>query len=188
MNRVSFDQEVAVAKELRDKYGLRRKPTFAIIWILLTLAGVSLLIWLIVDRFNLERVPWSQAFAAILSLGIAIVAYRQWIAARYEISIDKYYDRLDVANRRLELLYPDDANHKKIMHVFAQLDKLEYVIIKYELGYISPLLARRAILDFTGHSKTPGFCALASRWVVEGSYLSKTQEIVLLICREQNGN
>jgi hypothetical protein len=93
-----------------------------------------------------------QVAAVVIGFG---VAFYQWRLARYEASLEKYYDRLDIANRRLNTLIeqawsnkPDPKefdvydNPPKVgvslfdMWVFAELDNLEYVIQKYRRGYI----------------------------------------------------
>lgn len=170
-------------KQLEQQFDLFNTPQiFGIIKVLLIVAFVSFITWLVVITFNLEKVDWTQAFGSILSLGVAIEVYRQWIAARHEISIDKYYDRIDSVNERMEVL--PDAN-KELMHTFAELDKLEYVLVKYELGYIPPTLALRAILNFKGHCKDlKGFHGRASTWVNKAAYLYITKNVVNTICND----
>jgi hypothetical protein len=172
------------AEEKLEQYGFKRTSFISeLAGVALFLALVSGLIWIVVKVFSLAPVPWSQAFTAILSLGIASIAYLQWRAARQEISIDKYYDRLEVANKRLEALEakptPED------MYTFSELDKLEYVIVKYEHGYISPLLALRALKNFHGVCLDhEGFRERASRWVTKASYGEITRRVVKAICED----
>jgi hypothetical protein len=101
----------------------------------------------------------------ILILGF-VFGYVQWIMARYEASLDRFYDRLDVANRRLGTMVeqawnranPVDmagfdvyANPPRVgvglfdMWVFAELDNLEYIIEKYKWGFITAAQACRAL-------------------------------------------
>lgn len=127
-------------EEQLKQYEFSRKSS--VVELAMILLFLPFIVWIIVDTLAPERVPWSQAFTAILSLAVAI-AYRQWRGARHEISIDKYYDRMETANKRLEVLETDKPAAED-MHVFAELDKLEYVIVKYEYGYISPVLALRS--------------------------------------------
>lgn len=183
LSRYFVDKEVFDAAETLEQYGFPRKSAIKeIAAIVLFLAIVSLVIWLVVRRFGFERVAWSQAFSAILSLAVAIIAYRQWRAARHEISIDKYYDRLEVANKRLEALDTDKPTADD-MHVFAELDKLEYVIAKYEYGYMSPVLALRALNNFKGICMDRrGFRGRASEWVNKASYRPITRLIVNKVC------
>jgi hypothetical protein len=82
---------------------------------------------------------------AVLALGAFIVGYHQWRAARRETSMDRFYDRLEIANDRLAALEGIDAFH---MYVYSELDNLEYVIEKYRLGYMSPEQALRGLRTF----------------------------------------
>ena len=173
----------AIAAEVQlEQYGFHKKHRIVELAIIgLILAGVSLITWAIVVCLEFQRVAWSNAFTAILSLGIAIIAYRQWHAARQEISIDKYYDRLDVANKRLEVL--TDKPSPEDMHAFAELDKLEYVIAKYEYGYMPSILALRALNNFKGLCRDrKGFREKASCWVNKASYRDVTRRVVMSVC------
>jgi hypothetical protein len=178
-------REMLEAEEQLKQYKFKRKSSIVeLAAILLFLAFVSVVIWIVVEMFDLERVSWSQAFTAILSLGIAIIAYRQWRGARHEISIDKYYDRLESANKRLEVLETDKPTAED-MHAFAELDKLEYVIVKYEYGYISPVLALRALKNFHGLCiDRKGFSEKASHWVHQASYREITRRVAKAVCEE----
>jgi len=178
-------RETLQAEEQLKQYKFSRKSSVVeLAMILLFLAFVSVIVWIIVEILDLERVQWSQAFTAILSLGVAIIAYRQWRGARHEISIDKYYDRLETANKRLEVLKIDKPAAED-MHVFAELDKLEYVIVKYEYGYISPVLALRALKNFHALcSDRKGFSEKASYWVHQAAYREITRSVARAVCEE----
>ena len=74
-----------------------------------------------------------------------IVAFTQWSAARQETSLDKYYDRRDVANRRFKDWYTNKdskRSHEDIDHrlydeyVIGELDLFSYSMKKYVLGYM----------------------------------------------------
>lgn len=178
--RADGERDTAIRK--LKQYRLHRKShTRELVFILLFLGLVFLVIRSIVSEESAKQVQWPQALGAMLSLGGAIIVYRQWLATRHEISIDKYYDRLDVANKRLEAL-PDVQ--KAHMHVFAELDKLEYVIIKYQLGYISPQLAFRAVSNFEQLCITrPGFQQALRILLPGAAYLYKTKYVVTQICQ-----
>jgi len=180
----SFRKKRNARKQLKN-IGFSSKSSVVEIAVIESFLGVvSFIVWLVVKYFNFERVPWSQAFTAILSLGIAIIAYRQWRGARHEISIDKYYDRLEIVNKRLEALETDRPTPED-MYVFSELDKLEYVIVKYEYGYISPLLAYRALENFQGLcNDRRGFSQIASHWVKKAAYRDITRKVVGSVCEE----
>jgi hypothetical protein len=125
----------------------------------------------------------SDEFTAILTLGVAAIAYQQWRASRHEISIDKYYDRLEEANKRLE---PLGYASKEKLHCYIELDKLEYVIVKYELGFISAKLMMRAIDNFQFHClTTKNFQNLVIEIFNESAYLEETKivaQVVRTVC------
>ena len=175
--------EAIAAEEQLAQYGFQKKHWIRELAVVVgILALVSLITWRIVTRYGFQRVAWSNAFTAILSLGIAIIAYRQWRAAREEISIDKYYDRLDVANKRLEVVEKDKPSPED-MHAFAELDKLEYVIAKYEYGYMPSVLALRAVNNFKGLcTDRTGFREKAAFWVNKASYREVTRRVVMSVC------
>ena len=181
---LSLREERRQADKEVEQYGFtRRSSVLELAAIVLFLACVSIVIWIVVRVLNLQPVPWSQAFTAILSLGIAIIAYRQWRAARHEISIDKYYDRLETTNKRLEVLA--DKPTPEDMHAFSELDKLEYVIVKYEYGYISAVLALRALRNFKGLCMDRGgFSERAFHWANKASYRDVTRRVVSTVLEE----
>ena len=178
-------REMLDAEEALKQCGFHRSSSVVelaavVVFLMLVSIVISVVVWL----FKFTPVPWSQAFTAVLSLGVAIIAYRQWRAARHEISIDKYYDRLETANKRLEALETDKPTAED-MHAFAELDKLEYVIVKYEHGYISPVLALRALMNFHGLCKDRrGFSQKAAFWVDAASYRAITRRVVRAVCEK----
>src|SRR5215213_8935621 len=96
----------------------------------------------------------------IAGIGLA-VGYQQWRSARREASLEKYYERLDLSNRRMEAIWEagrgsDGGKHyhegrlpirgqqdiircglpPAAMWVYTEIDNLGYVLQKYELGYV----------------------------------------------------
>jgi hypothetical protein len=116
-----------------------------------------------------------QALATASALAVFGLAYLQWRAARHELSFDKYYDKLDIANRRfdswrLEVLKGNPENlqdHLNTMFVFAELDNLEYVLEKYKLGYVRQVLVHRALRTFRSRSADFDFRKRSLYWVGE---------------------
>ncbi len=96
--------------------------------------------------------------------GIAFIyAYLQWRAGRHEASYDRYYDRLEISNRRFDALRVEQlkgdargtTDHLRTMFIFAELDSLEYILGKYRLRYVRPELACRAIRAFAARCEDP---------------------------------
>ncbi len=118
-----------------------------------------------------------------------IFAYLQWRAGRHEASYDKYYDRLEIANRRfdaarLQALKGNEgelSSHTYTMFVFAELDNFEYLLGKYRLRYIRADLARRAVRGFADRCREPAFCAAAAYWVEQAGYEDHTRRAVAAV-------
>jgi hypothetical protein len=114
----------------------------------------------------------------LVALGAVLVGAQQFAAARNEVSLEKFYDRLQVTNDRLEeyratrefigLPYgwtqdrvDDDQFHRR-MYVFRELDNLEYSIAKYRIGFMSRDNAHRSLRTFTARcAVSEEFCRMA---------------------------
>jgi hypothetical protein len=100
----------------------------------------------------------------LVALGAVLVGTQQFAASRNEVSLDKFYDHLQVTNDRLEeyratrefvgLLFgttgnliDDDEFHRR-MYVYRELDNLEYSIAKYRIGFMSRDNANRSMRTF----------------------------------------
>ena len=174
--------EQAIKKEIIRYRFTRRSNIKQLVVVAIIILLASVIAYAVIYGFKLEKVAWSDAFVAMLSFGVAIVAYQQWRENRYEISIDKYYDFLAEANRRLECL---EEISKKQMHAYVELDKLEYVIVKYELGFIPEKFAKRAIDNFKCHCmKTDQFQSCVQKALAESAYLDTTKKVASLICKK----
>lgn len=91
-----------------------------------------------------------ELIGAILGGGALAVSYVEWVLTRREGSMDKFYERLVLANN-----YRKAVNEPKgvaitdmDLYVFSELDNLEYVIERYRFGYMSPTLALRGVNTF----------------------------------------
>ena len=131
----------------------------------------------------------------IITLGAFILAYQQWDEAKNETSIDKYYERLDLTNSRLNdwhaarAMFPnfwrgeDRESFEKAMYVYLELDNLEYAIEKYRLGYMSAAVAYRSLETFKSRAESREFRELALEYVVKSSgYQDITEKVVSNIC------
>lgn len=132
----------------------------------------------------------TEVIVAIWASGVLLLGYQQWHQARYEISMDKYYERLEIANRKRELggmvvhrmMHTEEACNrdslKKHMLVFSELDNLEYVIEKYKLGYMKPEQACRGLRTFLHRCRSEEFMQLAEQRVAQGDYGEDTKRVV----------
>lgn len=139
--------------------------------------------------------PKSSEFATILFAAAAIFfAYYQWSDGRREASLDKFYDRLALINtryyewREARDVVPhfwgsstEDKDFRPRMYVYLELDNLEYVIIRYQLGYIRLPLLRRAVRTFGSRCESPQFCSIASKIVNGAGYAQATVDVVKIL-------
>jgi hypothetical protein len=144
---------------------------------------------------------WPEQLLSGLSLIIALIAfafgYLQWRAGRHEVSFDRYYDKLELANKwyndwQLELRRSDPEelqDHLKHMFIFAELDKLEYILEKFKLGYVRQDLVERAIRAFRARCEASADFRQAVQKLIEDqerqekytSYHKSTREAVRYI-------
>jgi hypothetical protein len=91
-----------------------------------------------------------ELIAAIVAGGALAVAYIEWLLGRRESSMDKFYERLVLANNyRREVRAPRELGIGDVeLYVFSELDNLEYVIERYRFGYMSAALALRGVRTF----------------------------------------
>lgn len=132
---------------------------------------------------------------ALLAL---LFAYSQWRAARSEISLDKFYERLRVPNDKLDswpharaMMNPawardsgrDRQRFEEAMYAFTELDNLEYAVEKYKLGYMEPEHALRCLRTFRSrcHSSA-AFRCLALHFACGSGYAATTVEVVRRVC------
>jgi hypothetical protein len=142
-----------------------------------------------------------QTATTTIAFGAFMLGYFQWLAARRENSMDKYYERLELADRRLNewpaarSLFrsaPDGQDettealtlYHRTMYAYYELDNLEYAIEKYKLGYISADIALRALRTFQSRCAAEDFRSLARACVVTAGYQPSTAKTVSNVCRE----
>jgi hypothetical protein len=134
---------------------------------------------------------------AAVSLGALLIGYWQWGKARHETSMDKYYDRLNIANKRqdgeqaevrkmMKPSHPELAEESPeiLMYVYAELDNLEYVIEKYRLGYMNAEQACRGLRTFQLRCWSPRFRRITYHRVQSGDYNPGTADVVERVCEE----
>lgn len=140
------------------------------------------------------RLKSTELIGIVVAVGTVLTAYWQWKDARYESSLKEFYDRLDIANRRMERAYdayvqrtgekaaggagdsvgallpedwlPDDHDqrwaamdqhkgaHPFEMWIFTEIDNVEYMIQKHQLGFVPGNLLVRALNTFRSRCRT----------------------------------
>lgn len=137
-----------------------------------------------------------------VALGAIFIGAQQFAASRNEVSLDKFYDRLQANNDKLEN-YPctrefigqafpavDENEFQRRMYVFRELDSLEYAIAKYRIGFMSPQNAERSLRTFRARCiASEPFACLAHKLVRgvdvsrDPGYDHQTKEVVCEVVR-----
>jgi len=129
-----------------------------------------------------------QLIGAILGAGALAVAYIEWLLGRRESSMDKFYDRLVLANNyRREVKAPSKLGISAAkLYVFSELDNLEYVIERYRFGYMSAALALRGVRTFQSRLKgIKGFRSEVRKLLtLDSGYSRHTQRVVSALLNE----
>jgi hypothetical protein len=136
--------------------------------------------------------------AGIIGFGALLLGLQQFRLARNEVSLDKFYDRLDVTNRRLEECeharplvdcweedeQDDDRTFARKMYVYREIDNLEYAIAKYRIGFMSPDNAYRALRTFRARcDPSRDFCKIALNALGDlRGYDPQTVKAVIHLC------
>ena len=196
----------SIEKQL-EYYGFRRTEhaqgrgwiIFGIIFA--SALGVEVFFWYIPS----PHLSQLDVITAVIALGALGLGFHQWCASRNEISLDRFYDRLEVTNRILDERkevrsfagpwhsvegsknqHDEDVIYHTSMYVYRELDNLEYAIAKYKLGYMSPENALRSLRTFRGRcNSSPEFRVLALMCAkANEGYDSITQEVVKKVCQE----
>jgi hypothetical protein len=152
-------------------YSIYRRMTTTLSLLLVTLGIVLLLVWMLIP---------DPDFASIVTGFIALIAIilggEQWQASRDEITLDRFYDRIEITNRMLDECkctrgfagpWPDEKGkddeerYQRSMYVYRELDNLEYAIAKYKIGFMSPFNALRCLRTFRARCmESSDFCEL----------------------------
>jgi hypothetical protein len=136
------------------------------------------------------QVP-AEFTASLLTLGAFMFAVQQWIATRRENSMDKYFERRELVNKRLDM-WPhaqslvshfwggemDERSYQKYMYVYIELDNLEYVIEKYRIGFIDVYHAWRGLETFMSRCESSEFRTIAATVVNIAGYTQATRKAV----------
>jgi len=152
--------------------------------------------WWMSTLSNSSNLPnGAQVATVLIAAAAGIFAYHQWTDTRRESSLDKFYDRLGLINQRYfewkaaRQLVPhfwgppsdDDGEFHRRMYVYLEIDNLEYMIFRYQLGFVRKELFRRAVRTFGSRCESEAFCLLALELVNGAGYDTKTVEIVNIL-------
>ena len=181
-------------------YGIRYQlPHRAISIALGVTALLSLLVLVAQTEIKVLGFTPKEVIVAIWALGALLLGYQQWRETRHEISLDKYYERLEIANRKRELgglvvyrmMHPEEACTRdllrKDMLVYSELDNLEYTIEKYKLGYMKPEQACRGLRTFQHRCRSEEFLRLVQPRAVQGDYGLDTRKVVQKVAEQVRG-
>ena len=134
-------------------------------------------------------------FSPIVTFGLLLAGLWQWRTARREMSMDQYYERLNIANqwwksspsaRKLMGGFATDSEDPDMtMYVCLEIDNLEYVIEKYRIGYVDDEQACRGLKAFEIRCLASAeFRQIARRRVHLGDYTPRTAKVVCRVCDE----
>lgn len=195
------DQVTSISNsEVIDKlriYGIERKKwvfwvTGVMLYLMMLLATVVLiLVW----HYLSITQDVDVGIEAFLGIGVAFAGIYQWRSAKYEMSIDRFYERLSYTNTKLfewessrVLLseeWVDDKVFQREMYVYLELDNLEYIIQKYQHGFMEPHDAHRALTCFSSRCKNSrAFKALAIENVSKAGYKPETRCAICRLCQD----
>jgi hypothetical protein len=131
--------------------------------------------------------------ALIIGLGALYLGFQQWRAARSEVSLDTFWNRLSASNDKLDdwpevrpFAGPweidgrdDEAAYRRRMYVYLELDSLEYAVGKYRIGYINSEDAYRSLNTFRHRCLTSSkFCDLVLESVRNYACDQETRSVV----------
>lgn len=187
-------------QEVPQAYGIQYQlPHRAISLVLGVTALLSFMVLVLQKQTVFLGFTPKEVIVAIWALGALLLTYQQWRETRHEISMDKYYDRLEIANRKRELggtvvhrmLHPNDVctreSLKKSLLMYSELDNLEYTIEKYKLGYMKPEQACRGLRTFQHRCRSEEFLQLAELRVAQGDYGTDTRMVVQAVAEQVRG-
>jgi hypothetical protein len=166
------------------------------LWLLIAAAVLVVLVGVAIAGVDVGRGgPLLSALSPVVTMGLLIAGFWQWRGARQEISMDKYYERLDISNQwwksspsvrnAMSGFARDSEDPDMTMYVCLEIDNLEYVIEKYRIGYVDDEQACRGLKAFQVRClNSPEFRAIARRRVHLGDYTPRTTNVVCKVCDE----
>jgi hypothetical protein len=166
-------------------------------WIALgIIAAIALAAGLITLWFHFA-ISGADMVAMLITIGGLTLAYQQWYGTRHEMSLQKFYERLEVTNQRLDnwpaarpLAGPwpiingqhkrsEEQVYERAMYVYRELDSLEYAVEKYRLGFMDAENAHRCLRTFYARCQSSEFRELALHCVTANcGYSHNTIDVV----------
>lgn len=197
MNGTNPKASISNAEAIRElyAYGLeRKKGVFLVTGVMLYLMMLLGTVGLISVWFHLSA-SRNVSIEAFLGIGVAFAGIYQWRSSKYEMSIDRFYERLSYTNTKLfewessRVLLSEEWVDEKVfqreMYVYLELDNLEYIIQKYQHGFMEPHDAHRALTCFSSRCKnSPAFKALAIENVSKAGYKPETSCAIRRLCQD----
>lgn len=166
-------------------------------------------------NFTLPTENNDLAISSAAAITAFFIGLYQWSTQRKEISLDKFYERLDRANKHVDnwpsarhlvqSLYPNiddpipdikqnepkinvqEFNYQTARYVYTEIDNLEYVIEKYCLGFMSVRTTYRGIICFISRCQDIEFINLAIKLAEKAGYNATTEDILKNIRNEIHG-
>jgi hypothetical protein len=146
----------------------------------------------------IKQIKPTDVITLYLGIAVVVIGFAQWRAVRWETAMEKYYDRRELANRRLEAIVQcaaaDKDPYKKYEKagltvfdcwVFSEVDELEYAIDKYRIGHMTVDQVCRAVRMFKVFCENdPIFNRNAVAFANNGAYKPVTKEVIERIHRE----
>jgi hypothetical protein len=134
---------------------------------------------------------YTQLASMILAGGAFLVGLQQWKLSRAELAFDKFYERLDIVNHRLDewpsarkmvnQFWGDidgDEEYQKRMYVYVEIDNLEYATQKYKMRFMGVEDVYREVTLFQSRCVSEEFRSYALSQVDIAGYRKDTRDIV----------
>jgi hypothetical protein len=171
---------------LKQSWAVHRGALFFVI--LFVVAAAAAFFAVEVGYKDKTSIDGAGAATAVLAVGAFLIGYNQWRSAKHETSMERYYERLKLANEARSCLTGDEHKIDPLdLYIFVELDNLEYVIQKYRLGYMTSEQALRGVRTFLSRPKIQGFRERLSGYsdLVElAGYHPETQALVQSLLRQ----
>jgi hypothetical protein len=138
-------------------------------WMLRVMSVAGAVVGVAVILVGVASDKTTEGAAAATAVVFAIVGLWQWRSGRHEASLDRFYERLALANELVLEAYESAARARQAgagdalatkvaenvfrYYVYTEMDNLEYAIEKYRKGFMDERLAFRALRSFQDRCK-----------------------------------